>query len=303
MNKKLGTFFTMFSATLLGLTPILCTYTYDMGATPETLVFLRNFFCIPVLYIILKLKKIDLSLNKTELIKIILISVFGITSTTLLLYSAYNYLPVGMVTTLHFLYPFFVMLIGFIFFKEHISNAKKVILFFATVGIFLFVDFNELAGQQSVLFGIFISILSGITYALYMSGVEHLGIKHINDLKLTFYFSLFASITCFIYAIATHRFTVFQMEANGILLAFVISMCTSFLAIFTLQLGIKSLGASTAAIFCMFEPVMAVIGGFLFLHERLTLMKMLGCIIILSSVILLSILNKREDQKLKDQFK
>ena len=297
MNKKLGTFFTMLSATLLGLTPILCTYTYDMGATPQTLVFLRNFFCIPVLYLILKIKKIDLHLTKEELIKVIFISVFGITSTTLLLYSAYNYLPVGMVTTLHFLYPFFVMLIGFIFFKEHISNAKKLILLCATIGIFLFVDFKELTGQDGVLFGVAISVLSGITYALYMSGVEHLGVKHINDLKLTFYFSLFASITCLIYSLFTDTFTVFEMEPMGIVLSFVIAMCTSFLAIFTLQLGIKSLGASTAAIFCMFEPVMAVFGGFIFLNERLTLMKMIGCAIILGSVILLSILNKREDQQ------
>ena len=296
MNQKLGIFFTMLSATLLGLTPILCTYTYDLGATPETLVFLRNFFCIPVLYLILKIKKIDLRVTKNELFKIILISVFGITSTTLLLYSAYNYLPVGMVTTLHFLYPFFVMLIGFIFFKEHISNAKKVILLIATIGIFLFVDIRDLNGQEGIMYGIFISILSALTYALYMSGVDNLGLKHINDLKLTFYFSLLASITCFIYANLSDSFTVFEMEPMGIVLSFVIAMCTSFLAIFTLQLGIKSLGASTAAIFCMFEPVMAVFGGFIFLNERLTLMKMIGCTIILGSVILLSILNKNENK-------
>ena len=302
MNKKLGTFFTMFSATLLGLTPILCTYTYDLGATPETLVFLRNFFCIPVLYLILKFKKIDLSLKKDELIKIILISVFGISSTTLLLYNAYNYLPVGMVTTLHFLYPFFVMLIGFIFFKEHISNAKKFILLIATIGIALFVDFNELKGSSLVLVGVIISIVSAITYALYMSGVEYLGIKHIDDLKLTYYFSLFASVACFIYAIVTKNFTVFEMESSGIILSFIISMCTSFLAIFTLQLGIKSLGASTAAIFCMFEPVMAVIAGFIFLNEKLTFNKFLGCAIILASVILLSIINKLEDDKLKKNY-
>ena len=117
-----------------------------------------------------------------------------------------------MVTTLHFLYPFFVMLIGFIFFKEHISNAKKIILLIATIGIFLFLDISGLNGQERVMHGIFISILSAITYALYMSGVDNLGLKNINNLKLTFYFSLFASITCFIYANVTNTFTVLKWK-------------------------------------------------------------------------------------------
>ena len=80
------------------------------------------------------------------------------------------------------------MLIGFIFFKEHISNAKKIILLIATIGIFLFLDISGLNGQERVMHGIFISILSAITYALYMSGVDNLGLKNINNLKLTIYF-------------------------------------------------------------------------------------------------------------------
>ena len=294
MQKKLGILYTIISASAFGLTPLLCVYAYDAGANPETLVFLRNFFVVPVLYCILKYKKIDLSLDIKTLIKIAFISVFGISATALLLYNAYNYLPVGTVTTIHFLYPVFVALGGFVFFKEKVSKLKGIILTVATCGVFFFLETGSHMSFQHLMIGVLLSVISGVTYAFYMLGVEKLKLNEINSFKLTFYFSLFASFAILGYALATDKFVLFQMEPIGLVDAFIIALGTSFIAVYTLQLGIKYLGAGDAAIFCMFEPVTAVLGGWLVLGETLGLMKILGCIIILGSVTLLTILDKRD---------
>lgn len=299
MDQKKGIFYTVVSAASFGLTPLLCSYAYKAGATPETLVFLRNLFVIPVLFIILKVKKIDLSMDKQSLFRAFLVGVFGMTGTALLLYNAYNYLPVGTVTTLHFLYPVFVALIGLIVFKEKVPKVKAIVLTIATCGVFFFLETSGDLTMDRLIIGIILSIVSGGTYAFYMVGIERFGLNKINSYKLTFYLSIFSCIVMLGYAIATNKFTVFQMQPIGFGYAFIIAMGTSFLAVYTLQLGIKYLGASTAAIFCMFEPVTAVIGGILVLGETISLMKIIGCVVILGSVTLLTIIDKKNEQAAK----
>lgn len=290
MDKKKGIFYTIVSASAFGLTPLLCASANKLGATPETLVFLRNLFVLPVLLIVLLTQKIDLRMEKSDLKKAFLVGVFGMTATALLLYNAYLYLPVGTVTTLHFLYPVFVALIGFLFFKEKISKVKAIVLFIATCGIFFFLDKD---GGSNAVLGIVLSILSGGTYAFYMAGVERFGLNKINSYKLTFYLALFSCVVMFFYSIVTGKLSLFEMAPLAYVYAFIIGIGTSFLAVYTLQLGIRYLGASTAAIFCMFEPVTAVIGEWLVFGTPLTMMKILGCIVILGSVTLLTILDKK----------
>lgn len=299
MDKKKGIFYTIVSAAAFGLTPLLCVYAYNAGANPETLVFLRNLFVIPVLFIIIKMQKIDLYMDKSTMFKAFLVGVFGMTATALLLYNAYNYLPVGTVTTVHFLYPVFVALAGLIFFKEKVSKLKGIILTVATCGVFFFLETGGDISTGNLIIGLVLSVISGATYAFYMVGVERFGLNKINSYKLTFYLSVFSSIAVLIYAVVTGKFVLFDMQPIGFLYAFVIAMGTSFLAVYTLQLGIKYLGASDAAIFCMFEPVTAVLGGWLILGESLGLMKIIGCIVILGSVTLLTILDKKAEEKNK----
>lgn len=297
MDKKKGIFYTIVSASLFGLTPLLCVYANEAGATPATLVFLRNFFVIPVLFIILKVKKIDMSMDKKTLFHAFLVGVFGMTATALLLYSAYEYLPVGTVTTVHFLYPVFVTLVGVIFFKERVPMYKAVLLLIATCGVFFFIETGGDLTMENLIIGLVLSVASGATYAFYMVGVERFGLNKVNSYKLTFYLSIFSGIVMFIYAVVTNSFTVFEMAPIGFVYAFIIAMGTSFLAVYTLQLGIKYIGAADAAIFCMFEPVTAVLGGILVLGEPTTLMKAIGCVVILGSVTLMTVLDKKNAEK------
>ena len=57
-----------------------------------------------------------------------LVGIFGITLTALLLYNAYSYISLGTATTLHFLYPAFVALINYVFYKEHLAKSTVLVL-------------------------------------------------------------------------------------------------------------------------------------------------------------------------------
>ena len=293
-DKSKGILFTIISAVAYGLTPLLCPLAYAANATPETVVFLRNFFALPILLGIILYQKIDMRISLKVLLQIILVSVCGMAITNVLLYSGYKYLPVGTVTTLHFLYPVFVSLIGILFFKEKLGKVKGLVLTIATCGIFFFIETGGSISLQNALIGMAISIASGMTYSFYMVAIEQFKLKELNSYKLTFYITLFTSLSVGLYAICTNTFVVFTMEPIGFVYTIGIAIGAAFLAVYTLQLGIKYLGATTAAIFCTFEPVTAVIGGMIFLHETLTVNKLIGCILILGAVTMLSILDKQK---------
>lgn len=59
-------------------------------------------------------------------------------------------------------------------------------------------------------------------------------------------------------------------------------------------MGIRSLGAGDAAILCMFEPLTSFVSGTLFLHEEVSLLKVLGSVLILGAVTFMIVMNRRQ---------
>ena len=71
--------------------------------------------------------------------KIILVGVIGNAFTVAMLYTSYSYIQVGSATVLHFLYPMFVSLICFFYYKEQLSKAVIICLVIASIGILFFI--------------------------------------------------------------------------------------------------------------------------------------------------------------------
>ena len=126
--KQKGIFYTILSAVSFGIMPLLCSQAYDLGANAETLVFLRNVFAIMILFVLMKQKHISFAISRKDFKNTALVGIFGITLTALLLYNAYSYISLGTATTLHFLYPAFVALINYVFYKEHLAKSTVLVL-------------------------------------------------------------------------------------------------------------------------------------------------------------------------------
>ena len=258
--KERGYFLTILSAIIFGFTPILAKITYNIGSNGITLAFFRHLFVIPILFLMIKLLKINYKISLEQLKKITLVGVIGNAFTVAMLYTSYSYIQVGSATVLHFLYPMFVSLICFFYYKEQLSKAVRICLAIASIGILFFIE-----GGNASFIGLFLALFSGITFAYYIVGVEKLGLQTINPYVLNFYFAI------------------------------VIAILTSIIGIICLQQGIKHLGATTASILSMFEPVTSVIFGIIILHEQLTIVKAIGCLIILGAVIGLIVSNSKKE--------
>lgn len=286
--KSRGIFLTILSAIIFGFTPIIAKITYDLGSNGITLAFLRHALVLPILYGIIKIQKLSLVITKTQVKNILLVGIFGSGLAILTLYSSYSYISVGSATVLHFLYPMFVSLISLLYFKEKLSKVNKICLAVATLGIIFFIEPNN-----GSMLGIVLSLISGVFFAYYVVGIDRLWLKDMNSYVLNFYFALFISIFIGIFGLVTNNLHL-TLSATVYGYSFIIAVLTSIIGIICLQQGVKYLGGTTASILSMFEPVTSVIVGLIVLHEQLSMMKIIGCCIILCSITMIVITKGRK---------
>lgn len=288
MNKTKGFLCVIISAFIFGFTPILCKTTYSGGNNAIMLVFLRNFMSLPIMYAILKYKKISLKINFQEAKKLFILSIFSTILTALLLYISYGFISVGMATTVHYVYPILVALVLAIFFKEKITKVQILSLAISFIGVLLFFD-----GDGSINFlGLFIAFASGIAYGMALIYMDKSGLKNYPPLLVTFYTCIYASIVLFLVSIISGNFTL-SLTPTAWSYSFIVSILTSVIGISFMQIGVRNIGPTTTSILCMFEPITSVIMGIILLNEPISFRSILACILILTAVMILSIFKEK----------
>ncbi len=278
-SKNKGILFTFLSAAIFGFTPILVRISYNGGASGITIAFLRAYLALPFLLFLVKRHGESLRLCARELRTVLLLGTIGSAATTLSLYMSYNYISVGMATTLHFIYPLLVSVGCVLFMKQKLLLYQKVSLVLGCAGILLFMDVRS-GGSMA---GISLALLSGVCYAFHISYMSASGIQDMYFFKLSFYLCLVMGTVCGLFGLATGGLTL-HMSAAAWGIALFVSILTSVGAISLLQVGIRLTGPSTAAILSTLEPITSVVFGILILHEQLSLGKAVGCVLILLGV-------------------
>ena len=278
-----GVVMTCISAALFGITPVLASKTYEMGGNALTLTFYRNLMAVPVLLVIMAVRKIPFRLTFRQFLLICAIGAGLRASTTFMLYASYDYIGIGTATTLHFLYPLFTALFCLVLFRQRMGIGKCCALVLAAGGVGCFASFTGNGGLGAMLPGLILAIASSITYSGYMTGMEHTALRDMDATKVSCYMALSNAVAVMIVNLPMQQIH-FALPPKAMLYTFIISICTSFFAFALLQLGIRELGASTAAIFCLLEPITSVAAGWLILKEEMTLKKGIGCLLVLGAV-------------------
>jgi integral membrane protein len=295
MHRTKGMLLTILSAMTFGFAFTLAPMIYgEGGGNPVMLTFLRNTICLPIFLLILWVKKISFRLNKKELCQILILGTVGMTLTNLLLNLALSLIDVGIATTLHFVYPVFVTLGCAVFFREKLTLKKAAALVLACAGIVCFVFGPKENGTGNLALGIAVALASGATYAFYMIYLDKSGLSHMNPFKLTFYLAATAALWMFFAGSLSGNLNISSLTPKAWILSAVFSILCSVVALCLVQLGIKHVGASAAAILSTFEPVTSVLFGWILLGETLSVTKIAGCILIFAGVLVISI-HKRTD--------
>ena len=162
----------------------------------------------------------------------------------------------------------------------------------AGAGVFFFLDRDGAAGLP----GILLALISAVTYGCYLTGMDKTPLRAMPPTKVACYMGFFNAMAMLLVDIPVKKINFF-LPPLAMGYTFIVAMCTSFLAVALLQKGIHDLGASTAAVFCMFEPVSSVISGCLILNETMTWEKLVGCVIILGGVTMMVFADLRNQRR------
>lgn len=273
-KKKTGSFCAILSATLYGFNAYCATQAYAGGSNPIAFTFYGSVICIVLIACIAKMRHINLKLQRNQVGWVVIIGILG-TVTTFLLFSAYIYIASGIATVLHFTYPVYVAVGSVLFLKKKMTRGKIFALICSIAGI---VCISDISGKTAGL-GLFLALLSGVTYAGYIVLLEKTHLDQENSIFVCFHMTWvrFAlALTCGFFGA---ELWVVQTKTAWFFTAFE-SISSLFIAGILFQLGVKYVGGMVASVFSMFEPLVCLIVGITLLGEQMNVLKIVGCILI-----------------------
>ena len=266
-----GKLFLVLSAFFYGILPLFASIAYRGGINGITLSFLRSFLSVPLLYVIIKADKKSLHLTRRQLRCIINLSIFGGALPVVLLYLSNSYIPTGLATTLHFIYPLIIVIASAMLYHERMSRTTLCAVIFVTIGIFMF---NDISVKVSKI-GIILALLSGIFYSFYVIYIDRTSLDRRDYIVLTFYVMLIMSISIFVFGIIVGSIS-FDFNAVSWTFSVIISLITTLGAMPLLQIGIRYEGASMAGIISTVEPITTIVLGATFLGEIISTGQIIG---------------------------
>jgi len=293
--KIKGTLFAVLSAIIFGTSPIFFKTIAASGINTTTQVVVRSIITMALAAVLALANKQPILLKGRLLLDALLAFVAGQGMTAILLNSSYAYLPAGMSTSLHFVYPSVVMLVSVIFLRERVNLLKLIALFLSIGAIVLMMDLRA-HGQ---LIGMILAIASGCTYAFYILYLDRTALKDIPIWTFAFWSSLGCLIAAAGLGISTNTLDLSSATFKGVSLILLMVPLQSVLAVRLFQLGVRYTGSTAASLLSTMEPVTSTILGIVLLHESTDVPKLIGCAAIIFSVILVVLGTKREEKRLE----
>jgi drug/metabolite transporter (DMT)-like permease len=284
MKRLYGIIYALLSSAAFGFMPVFAKIAYNNGSNPLTVLSLRFLCAALMLLIYFLVTHVNFTVNKKQLIVLALVGVLGYTSTGITLFFSYNYISVGLATTMHFIYPAIVIIFNYIFYKEAFTRNNIIALLLSMLGVYILIGIKA---QGIHMGGAAIALLSGCTFAGCVMGMNHPEVKTIDNKVTVFYFSLSAGTALFLFTLLTGNFS-FSLNLASISSIVGISLVSTIISIVLFIKALKIIGSSSTSILGTFEPIVSIIMGIILFGESLTIQIILGTILILASVVLLA---------------
>ena len=308
-----GYVFAALAAASYGTNPVFAKPLYADGMNPDSVLLFRYAFGIALLGLLMiwnGWRRHNLStafrVSRHSLPQLVILGILMALS-SLTLFLSYNYMPVGIASTLLFTYPILVAVIMTLVYHEPMSWLVVICLLLATSGVGMLCEptppspseplltplnlsnpSNTLPspwGVSPFMIGVLLVLLSSLSYAIYLVGLNKTRVRTIASMPVTFYvlcfgFLLFVWRICFggAFTLPQHGVMWLNLIALGLLPTVVSLLLTAW--------AIQRIGSTQTALFGALEPVTAVALGIIFLGESINLREFMGMVLIFVSVTL-----------------
>lgn len=283
MTRLKGILCGILTSATFGMIPLFTLPLMKQGMTFLSILFYRFLMSSILLAGLIFLSKQTFRVTRKELFTLMWLSVLY-TGSALFLFWGYNYMPSGAATTIVFLYPIFVAVVMACFFGEKASLFTYTAIVLAVTGVALLSGAGSTQGVQ--LTGVIIEVISALSYALYIVGVNQSCVKNMGAWKLTFYVFVFDTITFAICAQCTGGLQSIPGAGAGLSL-FALALVPTVISNLSLVYAIKWIGSTFSSILGAFEPLTAMCIGIWVFGEPFTVGLAWGLVLVINAVSLI----------------
>lgn len=295
--KLKGYVFAALAAAAYGTNPIFAKPLYAEGMNPDSVLLFRYLLALVLMGLIMlwnanqkrkdgvKLSEV-FHVGRHSLPQLILMGLL-MSASSILLFMSYNYMPVGIASTLLFVYPIMVAVIMTLCFHEKMSWLVVACLALASVGVAMLCKTNgaaeSLYDASDFMTGFALVMASSLSYAIYLVGLNKTRIRTIASMPVTFYVLLFG-LTIYLFRIACGVPLVLPHTLPMWLNCLGLGIFPTVISLVFTSRAIQCIGSTQTALFGAFEPVTAVVLGVVILGETITLQEGIGMALIFVAV-------------------
>ena len=300
MNKFKGFLYGIVASSTFGLLPLFTLPVMGEGLTTFSILSYRMLFASILVAVLMLIGRVSFATNLKELRWFAVLG-FLYYGSAALLFQAYGGMASGLATTLHFMYPVSVTIIMALVYKQRPSVVTICAIILSLVGVALLCLRESSTGVSSLL-SVFLVLLSGVCYAVYLVLVSMVKrINQQNSQKLTFYVLMFSGAFFMLSTLQGGGLQIIPSASAGINLLLMATLPT-LLSNLALVRSVKNIGSTLTSVLGAMEPLTAIIVGILVFDESLRGLMVVGIILILVSVsliVLSPLLDKRIAERLQ----
>lgn len=283
--KHNGVFYASISSASFGFSPLFSLGLLSAGLSSFDVLSYRWFIAGLVLMIYAACKKKSLRLNSfDEAWKIILISALrSITAITLLI--GFANISSGIASTINFMYPVIVSVCMMVFFGEKRSLMDIIAILVSIFGVYLLASGDSIIVEGgNTRLGLICSLISAFSFAAYYIVMKQVKADKIEVVKFTTWVMMLSAVYFIACAFIFDGKLTIVTDGRSWLNILGLGLWATMVSNITGVKAVRRIGPTQTSILGALQPVTAVILGVLFLGEHLYLRSCIGILLILISV-------------------
>ena len=247
-----------------------------------------------VMVYVLQKNKMDMQ-NVKKYLPHLIYSGFAIGFNWVLLFEAYNYVPVSIATLTYYCAPAFVIIASSVVLKEKLTNAKIIGVVTAMIGMAMVnLTSFEVGSAKGVVFGL-------AAAALYASvTITNKKVKGFSGLEVTLIQLFCASLVLIPYTMLTSSVgEIFTIDMRGMIFLTILCVFHTGVCYWMYFVSLQKLPAYSVAMLSFLDPVSTLFMSALFLNENMSPIQMSGAFVIIGGAMLCEIWQHKKDKQLQ----
>ncbi|MCB0662518.1 MAG: DMT family transporter [Saprospiraceae bacterium] len=287
-ERQLGVFWVLLGNVLFSTKAIFAKLIFVHGVDPTMVITLRMTFAFPFFVLsalFFHRRRKDVLVKKFDWAHLLLFAFLGYYGASFLNFSGLQYITASLERVILFTYPAMVLTLLALFYKEKITKIQVIALFLTYGGIVISLVPNIGTFEKGFLLGALLVLGSAFIFSVYMVRVGDF-IQRYGSLLFTSYIMILATFLVWGHFLIFGSFENLYQPTNIYLLFLGMSILSTFLPVFMISEGIRSIGASNVSLVAAIGPIATIFLAYTFLDERLNTWQIVGTLFVLTGIFL-----------------